>query len=136
MVVALVGLALAIAASGGKSAATGPPRGLTQYGRLVWQLEALVHDTIGFGGACVVYRTGSIEPARRCRNLSLAEAGDWDVVFARARHSAFRLTPARPDLGNVLPVKIRGRFVSCGGNRYLAELHGSAREGFRCVTPF
>src|SRR5205823_6295986 len=42
-------VALGLVATGVTAAATAPPRprGLTTYGRTVWNLEALLHDTFG-----------------------------------------------------------------------------------------
>ena len=40
------------AGSGGIRESSGPPSGLSRRGRVLWQFEALLHDTFGSGSVC------------------------------------------------------------------------------------
>lgn len=117
---ALVALVLGIAVAA-EAATAAPPPGLTSYGRLVWNLDALIHVNI-HGPACVLTRTRSIEPEARCQGKALSQANSWVFTFSNAHGSSLRLALAGttlPALGNVSPVILLGRFVLCGKGRYL-----------------
>ena len=136
------------AASGAhKNAPSGPPSGLTVYGQTLWNVEALLHDTFGNKTACLRYRDDTFVSAA-CGDL--ADYGYWKNVFVGARHSRFKLVRlARPPaLGNVVLIRVKGLYVSCGGfpvafaplahegsrtHRWLVVLHGWAMTPFTCL---
>ena len=137
-------VALGLVATGVTAAATAPPRprGLTTYGRTVWNLEALLHDTFGNRQVCMHLRTYSF--GSTCR--SFAVDGYWRYTFASARHSRFKLVRRKspPALGNVQPLRVRGLYIFCGDfpsvgyypfhstRKWLVLQHGSADLPLTC----
>jgi hypothetical protein len=126
---------------------SGPPPGLTVYGRTLWNVEALLHDTYGNKTTCLRLRDYAFVSAT-CGDL--ADYGYWKNIFVGARHSRFRLVRLShpPSLGNVGVVTVKGRYVSCGAfpeafplpgaggsrtRKWLAVLHGWAMTPFTCV---
>jgi hypothetical protein len=142
---ALIISAPSLLAYGARRGPDGPPAGLTVYGRTLWNLEALLHDTYGTRTTCLRLRDQAFVSAT-CGDL--ARYGYWNDVFVAARHSRFRLVrrTQAPALGNVWPVTVKGLYVSCGAfpdafplpgdqNRrrtWLVVLHGWALEPFTC----
>jgi hypothetical protein len=136
--------AVVLVAAGFTADATAPPRrgGLTTYGRTVWNLEALLHDTFGSRQVCMHLRTYSF--GSTCG--SFADDGYWRYTFASARHSRFRLVRRKsaPALGNVQPLRVRGLYVFCGDfpsvgyypyrstRKWLVLQHGSADLPLTC----
>jgi hypothetical protein len=108
----------------------GPPSGLTSYGRIVWNLDALLHDSFG---RRAVYLNRPRDFPRSPRNFSTTFRGDccsvsYVYTFADARGSALSTlrpaTPPRPEVGGAgaeMPLTIRGAYISCGRGRWLFE---------------
>jgi hypothetical protein len=129
-------IAFTLAAAEATARISAPPPGLTAQGRLLWQLDALVRDQVG-GSACVIYRNTSIVPARQCRDLPLSQAGGYVPTFRSARRSVFRVVATQTlNLGNVVLVLVRGRYVQCSAGYYLSLQHGGGLTGLAlgCVT--
>lgn len=152
VLVVLSTLALAGAAHGA------PPPGLTDYGKIVWNLDALLHDIYGKRAVCMISRdalfTGVNYAPSNCRGRSLAEFSNHRVVFRNARRSAYRVSPvAYQDFeryvrraGNIAGfVTVHGTWqeaggagaledtvymVSCGRGKSLALM----RYGLDCVA--
>ncbi len=116
---ALIAVASAALAcgSGGVQAARGAgssaPIGLSTYGRLVWNLDALVHDRYGRAGD-------------RRRALGAAEDALHGRAPAGLRHG---LGIAAVDIVNVVPITIDGRYIKCGASRWLAITNAPAGWG-------
>lgn len=123
-----------LAAPAGASAAA-PPRTLTSYGKLVWNLDALVRDVYGARAVCLDTQHGNLSPGA-C-NLPLAFEGAYSATFANARGSGFRLVKrANPLAGtNAAPLRLAGKYISCGGGRWLATVHGGAFWPLSCEAP-
>jgi hypothetical protein len=83
--VAVVLLAASIAGAATASASA-PPRGLTSYGRITWNLDALVRDFYGGARTCFRVQTFSIH---RCQQPGYND-GLYQATLAAARGSAFR----------------------------------------------
>ena len=104
-------------------AGSGPPSSLSGAGRVLWQFEALLHDTFGNGNVCSAGRSlnftdGDCSP--------LAVYSPYFYVFAQARHSAFHISSKKKvgGFGNYAqPVLIRGRSIACNARetRFLIE---------------
>jgi len=130
-----VALALAImfliASVGAMAGADGtPPKQLTSHGRLVWEFEALLRDTFGRTPVCEGPSYGQFV-TRPCSPLATYNA--YEFTFADARGSAFARASHRPTgLGNVVPVRVGGRFVRCGPSRWLVLL-GSGVFPLDCI---
>jgi hypothetical protein len=133
----------AAASSSGASQPSGPPRGLTPYGREVWQLDALLHDTFG-------KQVVSLEGVRDSENfttrfVAISGGGQYTYTFANASHSTFKLTRlTRPPKtfynridGFTQPFTVRGAYISCGRQRWLYEdyVTGSANAWIACLSP-
>ena len=120
---------------------------LSIYGQTLWNLEALLHDTYGKKTVCLRLRDDAFVSAT-CGDL--AHYGYWKNIFVGASHSRFRLVHRSrpPALGNVVPITVKGLYVSCGnfpvafaslagpGNRnhrWLVLLHGWAMLPFTCL---
>jgi hypothetical protein len=124
-VLRLIGCAavlLIVAGCGSGSPRSGVPPGLTAYGRVVWNLDALLHDR--FGGRPVYLNDG----ATTFSTKFVSEVGsDYYVyTFADAHHSRFRvLRPKRPPktgtdaFGQNIPFTIAGAYISCGDGKWL-----------------
>jgi hypothetical protein len=157
LLVALV--ASAVAAAGGAAEIdratattagpeTAPSTRLTTYGRTVWNLEALLHRTFGTKTICLRWHDYAFVAGANCGDL--ANYGYWKDIFVGAHGSKFRLMARRhpPVGGNVVDVKINGRYVFCGRfpvafaplahlgshtRRWLVVLHGWAMTPFTCL---
>ena len=146
---AAVGLSAAVGGTDVREAraASTPPAGLSVYGRTLWNLEALLHDTFGNKTTCLRLRDDAFVSAT-CGDL--ADYGYWKTIFVGARHSRFRLVRlARPPaLGNVAVITVKGLYVSCGHfpvafaplahersktRRWVVLLHGWAMTPFTCL---
>ena len=122
---AIVGLALALLIVGGAarpvrgSGDVGPPPGLTQQGRLLWNFEALLRDT--FGNHSAVSATTGLNDS-----LNFSCAGwcgpnakylHFRFTFAEARGSAFHVSKKRyvgGTWGNYpRGILIRGHLIAC-----------------------
>lgn len=92
---------------------TPAPSGLTERGRVLWQFEALLHDTFGNRSVCVSGRWRQRFTSSDC--TPLAVYSPYDYVFAHARGSAFHISAkAGRNFGNYpQPVLIRGMSVAC-----------------------
>jgi hypothetical protein len=111
-----------------------PPAGLTTYGRVVWNLDALLHDTFG---QRAVYLSIPASFPRAPRNFSTVQGADccsayYLPTFSTARGSAFRLygptKPPRPLIGaagSETPLTIRHSYIYCGGGKWLYEHSGN-----------
>jgi hypothetical protein len=132
--VAIVLLAASIAGAATASASA-PPRGLTSYGRLTWNLDALVRDFYGGARTCFRVRTFSIHS---CQQPSYND-GLYQATFAAARRSAFRAVRRSNPLGaiNVVGIKIAGRYIACGNGTWLGITNALAGRGeaAACVRP-
>lgn len=135
LVALALGVLLTTAAAGSAARLQEPPPGLTRYGQAVWNLDALLHDTFGSRRLCLRRSTFTLSRAW-CRR-SLAVAPVYAFTFRDARDSSFALVRrrVRPFLGNAAPIRIEGRFVSCGDGSWLAQLHGSVQWVLSCESP-
>jgi hypothetical protein len=152
---AAAGVAIAVVAVNWSSTAAvhpsrnSPPAGLTVYGKTLWELDALLHDTFGPAGSglslCLRQGRYADNFTRNCG--SLAATPYWKDVFASARHSRFKLVRRKhaPALGNVVPVAVNGRYVFCGAfptawkplarrskHKWLVVIHGWVLTPFTC----
>jgi hypothetical protein len=143
--VAAVGVILAcilvpgVASSSGMGQLSGPARGLTPYGREVWELDALLHDTFG---KQVVNLAGANFTTRF---VAISGGGQYTYTFADASHSTFRLMRLRrpPKTfynridGYTQPFTVDGAYISCGDNRWLYRDYatGSADAWIACLSP-
>jgi hypothetical protein len=102
-----------------------PPHGLTAYGRLVWNLDALLHDR--YGSRQVWVNDAAIS------TRFVSEAGSRRYLYTwRAAHgSSFRLLrPNRPPRKSIgvagweEPLRIGGAYISCARGRWLYEHFG------------
>jgi hypothetical protein len=130
----LLASASLIATAAAVAARDAPPAGLTPYGRVVWNLDALLHDTFG---SRPVWANPS-GPDGQITNFSttfysLASSTPYVYTFATARRSSFRaMRPARPPkigtyaTGSNAPVTIRGMYIFCGNGKWLYERQGQA----------
>jgi hypothetical protein len=100
-------------------------------GRLLWNLEALLHDTFGSRRVYVTALKTNEWPGENfsAHFMSFSASSYWVFTFAKARHSSFRIVyhPAKPPhathsvTGGEGPVEVRGGYVACGNARWLYE---------------
>src|SRR5207248_10862789 len=83
----------------------GQPSGLTSYGRVVWNLDALLHDTFGKRDVWEEYGKTNI-PDFTTRFLDLARSVPYAYTFAIAHHSTFR--PLRTKHPPEIPIYVTG----------------------------
>jgi hypothetical protein len=133
-VAALSAMLVLVAAPQVASAGT-PPPGLSKNGRILWQFEALLHDTFSNRPVCtkgrlaLSFRSGTCSP--------LAVYSPYFYVFANARGSAFHLSSPQKvgSFGNYpVVVFIRGRPVACNARetKFLI-LEAKARFTLGCL---
>lgn len=117
---AFASLLVALAVVGGAPAA--PPPGLSAQGRLLWNLDALLHDRFGKHPVYVNFADPYGRPdSFSTKFISEASSGWYTYTFANARGSAFRVEhPTRPpkfepwNKGARIPMMLGGGFISCG----------------------
>lgn len=139
-IIAVLAAARASPIAAGREAAvavSGPPPGLTPYGRTIWQLDALLHDTFGNRQVYEDYPTrGPGIGYFSTRGISDAQSVAYTYTFATAHHSAFRAV--RPThspkvgtygTGDNVPLKIGSAYITCGGGKWLYQRNGSALPG-------
>jgi hypothetical protein len=134
----VMGLMAMVAGGAGASAVsarpTGPPSGLTSYGRTVWNLDALLRERFGHRS---VYLNSRNSYPRAPGNFSAtfidnAHSGSYLYTFADATGSAFSTTgptkPPKPVIGGSggeVPLTVKGAYIYCGGGRWLFEHYGN-----------
>jgi hypothetical protein len=128
------------------SPASGPPAGIGDFGRLVWNLDALLRDT--FGDSRFYLETGPSGAQQADFNTSFAGqccSLIYNFTFANATSSQFTLRRPPSKLqaeigadGGSDPVSVRHEFVSCARDKWLYMRFGngianwqiSCQEGF------
>lgn len=120
-------------------AGAGPPHGLTPYGLIVWNLDALVNDTFGHRRPCLNQQTNNVfaVPHSQFCPSPLATYADYTFTFLNAFHSRFRtIARSNPWVGkNVAPFRVASRYVYCGSGRWLGLFHGSGLWPLGCQRP-
>lgn len=118
----------------------GPPRGLSAYGRRVWNLEALLRDV--FGKRIVYLQYGNpwgVRPNNfSSKYRSNVSSRQYVYTFASARSSRFEIMTSKRRLptsvggtGGVVPLTISGRYIYCGGGRWLYQYYGAGPANFQ-----
>jgi hypothetical protein len=109
-----------------KKSATTPP-GLTAYGRLVWNFDGLLRQTLGTSAACEDASKGypSQNWTRSACKKAAADQIDWQPVFTHPVGTTFATSASPPpNIGNVAPIRIAGLFVRCTTRTWLVEFSG------------
>lgn len=121
------------------------PPGLSRFGYLVWNLDALLHDT--FGDSTFYLETGS-SVNKADFNTQFEGAccsGTYNFTFTRAEHSRFRaITPDAPPQpaigasGSALPLTVQHKFISCGQEKWLFVHfgNGDANWSIFCISGY
>jgi hypothetical protein len=110
------------------------PRGLTTPGKIVWQLDAVLHDTFGARKVCLGPHP-VLNFQSRCSPSS--NYTQYLPTFSAARRSSWRLTSASPSslvMGTFETVQVEGKYVRCGLNSWLVSLP-SQLPPFACSPP-
>lgn len=110
---------------------------LSGQGRLIWQFEALLHDTFGKRPLCARITRGSDNfEANTC--IPLALYSPYWYEFANASGSHFHISDkVAIDFGNYpVPVLINGRGVACNAKetQFLIEYPDAASFTLGCST--
>jgi hypothetical protein len=138
LITAVVGL-VNIAGAGAAAGRSAASPGVTPYGQLVWNLDALVNDTFGHRRPCLDELRNNVfsVPQSQYCPAPLARYADYRFTFLNAFHSQFRLVRrSNPWAGvNVAPFTIDGRYVYCGAGRWLGLFHGAGLWPFGCDRP-
>jgi hypothetical protein len=149
VVAVLLGTLVGSSACGGSSApstrdapttaaSTPPGPSVTARGGLVESLEALLRHTYGRSAVCTQaaatqrldFVAGDCSP--------LAQYNPYFFTFAEPRSiTPLAATGRRPgDLGNYSePVQLDGKFVTCGGGRYLVKSAAAVSFTLICARP-
>jgi hypothetical protein len=114
---------VAVFATANGDAASAPPPSLTSSGQVIWNLDALLHDTYGNRTACWDGRRYTIFAVVRGEYCPAPEARyqAWDFTFLSAQSSEFRRVHlARQPLTGVtnVPVRVGRDYVSCPHGQY------------------
>jgi len=129
VVISAVCLFVLSSADGSLGGRSGAPANLTDYGRTVWNLEALLRDTFGPKEVWLQYR-GQITPKAAWNFSTVVTAnccgGSYHYTFAAATNSTFYTDrPTRPPRaqiggsGGEIPLTVRKAYISCGRGRWL-----------------
>jgi hypothetical protein len=120
-----------------------PPPGLTDYGRVVWNLDGLLYATFGDRQVFEDYLDSKRDvPTFSTRFVSQAASIPYVYTFAAARGSTFTVErPSRPlrittsALGSDTPLMIGAGYISCGGGEWLYQSDGypSFNGAFWCA---
>jgi hypothetical protein len=118
MMAAAVGLAGATAHAASRQAS--PPH-LTAYGRLVWNFEGVAAQAAGSAFLCEqTSPTRTFNYTRKACSLPNSNISPWQPVFTLHKSSLFTLSSsAPPDLGNVAPLQVMGRWIRCTSTTWL-----------------
>lgn len=125
--VAVVFVAVAVAIGSASARAAGPPpslaASLTQNGRVLWNLDALMNDTFGNRVECwddQQFGIFSVAHDGYCP-APLSRYQTYVFTFLNAFHSEFRLVRLRavPNTGATnAAIRVGSRFVSCPDGEY------------------
>jgi hypothetical protein len=117
--------------------ANGPPRGLTERGRLLWNFEALLRETFGAAGVSVSHGPNrALDFSCRGDCAPLSKYFSYRFTFARPRGSAFHVSSRRyrgESWGNYpRAILLRGRLIACDEreSRYLFSWVFSSTASF------
>jgi hypothetical protein len=118
-----------------QAAASAPLPRLSKSGQLLWQFEALLHDTLGNRAVCASGRWAQKFTSGDCS--SLAVYAPYLYVFARARGSSFHISPKKEvgGFGNYpIALLIRGRPIACNTQetRFLIKYRDTASLTLNC----
>jgi hypothetical protein len=118
MMAAAIGVAGATAQASTRQA---PPAHLTAYGRLVWNFEGVAAQAAGSAFLCEqTSPTRTFNYTRKACSLPNSDISPWQPVFALHKSSSFTLSSsAPPDLGNVAPLQVMGRWIRCTPTTWL-----------------
>ncbi len=118
------------------AAQTGPPSGLSSYGRVVWNLDALLHDRFGGRPVFENFTRKSQVPVFSTKFIDMATSVPYAYTFATARVSGYKLirTSSPPKVGTYpsgenVPVAIGTGYISCGNSEWLYQRQGQAAFG-------
>ena len=132
IVLLVVGGGSASAAPSGQAA---PPHGLTGYGRVVWNLDALLHDKFGNRQVYLNYGPNGQE-SYSADFLDMARSTPYTYTFSNAHHSQFHaLVPRRSPkigvyaVGRNVPIRMGHAYISCGNGKWLYERSGQSMFG-------
>ena len=118
----------------GGGASSSPPAGLSPYGRLVWNLDAALHDSFGARRVYLAYLGKHQRGPWNFQTTVTADCcgGRWLFTFANARESAFQLLRPRVRpreapgaAGGEIPLTIRGKYIECSRRRWLYIHYGN-----------
>jgi hypothetical protein len=142
VVFGLVCVAAALALFGGlsvasetRAATSGQSPGLSKIGQLLWQFEALLHDTFGNRAVCVSGRWAQKFTYGACSPLAVYSP--YSYVFAHAHGSSFHISSKKQvgGFGNYpVAVLIRGRPIACNaqGTQFLIKYRDGASLTLGC----
>lgn len=137
-VAATLCVALAFASGGGADVSAHPP-GLTASGIVLWNFEALLHDTFGSRQPCVVSSGDFVAPAGGC--APLATYSEYDYVFSNPHGSPYHLVVRHfkgGAFGNYpVPVRVTTLYVACdrAAKTFLISFGDAASFSLGCLAP-
>jgi hypothetical protein len=123
LTVAMVAAAIGVAGAAARTSTKhGPPAHLTAYGQLVWNFEGVAAQAAGSPFLCEQTSPNpTFNYTHKACSLPNADFRPWQPVFARHTTSSFMLSTDRPpDLGNVAPLQVMGRWIKCTSTTWLA----------------
>ena len=93
-------------------AVAAPPPGLSPYGKIAWNFEALARSYYGTAEVCADSRTTARNyTARTCASVPEADQYVYEPVFAVPTQSAFNKTPSILNPKFAIPRFVRGSGV-------------------------
>lgn len=108
-----------------------PPAGLSDDGRLLWQLEALLRDTFGSSDFYLHYDREVAWFDHEFTGNCCSEY--WNFLFPDATGSDLRLTSLSRPLpanlgasGGAVPIMVLGDYIACHDGRWLYTVVGNA----------
>jgi hypothetical protein len=115
--------------------ASAPLPALSKSGQILWQFEALLHDTFGNRPVCASGRWAQEFTSGDCSPLAVYSP--YSYVFAHAHRSAFHISSKKRvgGFGNYpIAVLIRGRPIACNARetQFLIKYRDSASLTLGC----
>lgn len=124
------------------AAASGPPSGLTETGRVLWNFEGLLTRTFGqadnVGVKTLDYSADFV--GWNDSGCDMASCQDFSFSFAPHSSTAFHLAAVRPSgsFGNYpVLVRVQGDYVACNaaGTEFLIAYGDTMNFGLDCLKP-
>jgi hypothetical protein len=96
------------------------PRAITAYGRLVWNLDALVRDRFGNHPVCLSFARNRLSPSACAESAHQRTLYRATFAAVRSDFHSTKLERAPHLRTGAVPLKVGAAYISCGPRHWLA----------------